>query len=114
MIPERFQNRFLDLVSQILVIDTTAQVKFTGTLLAPDVSFTSSPLSTASINAVIAAFDWSPRRPRAISNLAADITALSASDRNKLQIAIAAKFLQDNPRFARALSIAVDGDEVAP
>jgi hypothetical protein len=29
-------------------------------------------------------------------------------------IAIAAKFLQDNPRFARALSIAVDGDEVAP
>lgn len=61
--------------------------------------------------AIVASFDWTPRRKRAYLNLINDIAALSAADRNKLLAAVAADFLRRFPRFAQRLSINVDGDE---
>lgn len=61
--------------------------------------------------AIIDAFDFRRRRPRSLAALAQDVTNLSAADRTRLQVAIAAQFLQQNPQFARDLGIGVDGDE---
>jgi hypothetical protein len=54
------------------------------------------------------------KRPRALAAIVADIQNLSAADKAKLQLGVQAQFLQDHPRFARALGINLDGDEVAP
>jgi len=61
--------------------------------------------------AIVAAFDARPRRPRPLASIAADIAGLSAADRNRLMTAVCAAYLQDHPGFARALSLAIDGDE---
>ncbi len=62
---------------------------------------------------IVAGFDTRPRKPRPLAALIADIEALTVIQRNKLLVVMAAKFLQDYPRAARKLGIALDGDEVA-
>lgn len=61
--------------------------------------------------AVVDAFDWTQRKPKAQAALLTAIQSLSAADRNKLLAAMAAEFLRENPDFARRLGIALDGDE---
>jgi hypothetical protein len=53
------------------------------------------------------------RRARDLAGLISDIGALTSADRTKLFAAVAAKILQEHPKLARSLSIALDGDEVA-
>ncbi len=52
-----------------------------------------------------------PRARRSREAIMADLDALSDADQRKLSLAIQAEYLQQNPRFARQLSIAVEGDE---
>ena len=61
--------------------------------------------------AIVAGFDWTPRRPRSYLSIISDIAGLSDADRIKLLAAVAADFLRRFPRFAQRLSINVDGDE---
>lgn len=66
----------------------------------------------AAAEALVATFkSRKERKPRSLSDLVTAITALSAQDRAKLQIAIAAEWLQSNPGAARKLGIDLDGDE---
>lgn len=54
-----------------------------------------------------------PRRKKAIAALVTEILALQAADRNKLFAYVAACMLIDDPKAARRLNIALDGDEEA-
>lgn len=60
---------------------------------------------------IIAGLDTSPRRPKGLAALRAEVGALTNAQKNNLFEAIAARFLQENPKFARRLGLAVDGDE---
>lgn len=62
--------------------------------------------------AIVAAHDWRRRRARSLAALTTSINNLSAADRQKLQVAVAAEFLQRNPQFAKKLNINVEGDEL--
>lgn len=62
-------------------------------------------------DAIIQAFDFRPRRPRGLAAIAVDIRALSNSDKQRLQEAALADFLQNNPRFANRLNINISGDK---
>lgn len=53
------------------------------------------------------------KRKRPLLAIMADIGNLSAADRAKLNALVAADWLQQNPKAARAVSIALDGDEDA-
>jgi hypothetical protein len=52
-----------------------------------------------------------PRIQRRLADIAADIAALPQAQKDKLHHAILAVFLQQVPRFAKDLGIAVDGDQ---
>lgn len=59
------------------------------------------------------------RKPRPLTVIMDDIRALrdgtaqQMADFRKLQLAALAMVVQENPKFARALNVAIDGDEVA-
>ncbi len=63
---------------------------------------------------MVAAFNWAPRRPRALADVTAAVQALSTADRNLLLSALAAEFLRQHPEFATRLGVNVPGDEVIP
>lgn len=66
----------------------------------------------AAAQAIVDAFKTAkPRRPRDLATLITAAGALSAQDRAKLQALVLAKFLQENPAAAKAVAVAIDGDE---
>lgn len=77
--------------------------------LIPDPALT--PPQVAQAQSFADNFDFTPRRPRPLADLITALNALTAADRNRLMVAIAAAFLQDHPGAARALGVALDGDE---
>lgn len=62
------------------------------------------------VDAVVAAFDWTPRSKKSLGQLRTEIEALSNADRNKLVAAVLGEFLRDHPRFAERLGISLSGD----
>jgi len=68
---------------------------------------------TTVANLVTAHVAKPPRKGKTVAVLSAEIQALSAADRNKLLVGIAAEFLGRRRAFARSLGIAIDGDEIA-
>lgn len=70
-------------------------------------------LESAEFAAVVAAWDWTPRRARPLADLLAAVQALPLADRNKLLALAAADLLQRRPGLARAFGVALDGDEPA-
>lgn len=66
----------------------------------------------AAAQAIVDAFKTAkPRRARDLATLVTAVNALSAQDKAKLQAVVLAKFLQENPAAARAVAVAIDGDE---
>jgi len=61
--------------------------------------------------AIVASFDWTPRRLKGPLALIAEIASLTTADRNKLLAATAADFLRRVPRAAIRLGINIEGDE---
>lgn len=68
-------------------------------------------LQRVSVFTEIRDWDWSERRPRGLLALAQAIEALSASDRQKVLLAVCALVLSENPDLARRLGVDLDGDE---
>ena len=71
----------------------------------------------AAAQAIYNGWDFRERRVRTIAAITADLQALRTdkpADFQRLQNAALALTLQQNPRMARALNIAIDGDEVKP
>lgn len=62
---------------------------------------------------IVGGFDFAPYAPRTLADIMSSIAALSASDRATLMAAVAAKMLRDDPTFARAVGVALDGDAPA-
>lgn len=61
--------------------------------------------------AIVAGFDWTPRKPKSHQALIAGIASLLVTDRSKLFSAVAADLLRRDPRFAVKLGINILGDE---
>ena len=65
-----------------------------------------------SVDALIASWDWTPRKPKSYATLTAEIDGLSGADTKTLTNAIMADFLRNHPAFAAKFSIALVGDEL--
>jgi len=61
--------------------------------------------------AIVAGYDWTPRRLKGPLALIAEIANLTAADRNRLLAATAADLLRRVPRVAMRLGINIEGDE---
>lgn len=64
--------------------------------------------------AIVAGFDWRPRRKRPYTELISAIGNLTVSDRNKLINLSLAHFLRENPKAASLVGITLSGDEPEP
>lgn len=81
-----------------------------------DFDATATTPQKSAAQAVVAGFDLRDRRARTIPSIVTDLQALrtsNAADFTRLQAAVMAVVIQQNPKLARTLNIALDGDEVA-
>jgi hypothetical protein len=60
--------------------------------------------------AIVTAFDWTPRSIRTFDAILTDIDSLLEADRTTLFQAAAAKMLQMNPYLGRRAGLTIDGD----
>ena len=108
------EKRFADLADAVKTI--TPNINCMG-YVPPrgiDVFYTVAATQTEkdSVNALVASWDWTPRRPKDYVPLISEIDSLPSSDTKKLTSAIMADFLRSHPAFATKFSISLVGDEL--
>jgi len=73
-----------------------------------------SPEQQAQAQQIANNFDWSPRRPRELTAIEADVLSLNEGDLRKLLARLIADRIQSNTNFAVDLGVAIPGEEVIP
>jgi hypothetical protein len=83
-----------------------------GPTIVLDFSGTQTPEQEAAAQSFAAGFDLRPHRPRTLAAITTDLQALSAANRDRVLLLIAAHFIRQAPaEVRRRLGLPIDGTE---